>query len=183
MKINPIPDLAQNRQIRKYMYWSTRKASGNGNLPEDNITNYKKVQKTYPKIFMVWLSAIQCYFLNKSKEMPKERKVPLLFNNLYSCVIALATGAVLGKHIDKLTKTMIKKAETVYKNESAEDKKAMINGIDTGVPFLIEAVLFQYVGPVIATPLAISTTSYLSKKGMIDLSSKSNQTELKQNKN
>jgi hypothetical protein len=66
---------------------------------------------------------------------------------------------------------MLTRAESVY--ASHPHKKAMVNGIKTGVPFFTEAILFQYIGPVVATPLAVKTTSYLSKKGKINFKEKS----------
>lgn len=170
MEINPITSFAKSSTARKYMDWTAKEKRILVNGVETKVSNYARLQKYYPKFFMTWIALTQIYFLIKSKEMEKERKLPLMLNILMSCAIALATGAVCGKHINNLTNKMIERANVVYKNNS--QKSNLIDGIKTGMPFLTEAILFEYLGPVIATPLSIHAASYLSKKGLINLKEK-----------
>jgi len=168
MKINILPRLAQTKVINKAVNWALKEKTVTKNNVTTKITNYSKMQATFPNCFMVFVQALQCYFLNKSEEMPKERKIPLILNNTYSCTLALTTGLIFKNPIQKMTAKIIHQAETVYANNP--HKTNLINGIKTGIPFLTAAVLFQYIGPVIATPLSTQTTKWLAKKGYIDLS-------------
>lgn len=166
MEINPIIKFANSASARRYMDWAAKEKKVVIDGSETTVSNYERLQKHYPKFFMIWLAATQAYFLYKSKDMSEERKFPLMLNVLFSCAIALVTGALFGKHISNLTNTMAKRASVIYKDD---EKLKLVDGIKTGVPFLTEVLLFEYLGPVIATPLSIQATSYLSKKGMIDL--------------
>lgn len=171
MEINPIVGFAKTSAARKYMDWTAKEKTTIVNGVEKKVNNYARLQKYYPKFFMTWIALTQVYFLVKSKEMEKERKLPLMLNILMSCAIALATGAACGKHISKLTNKMVERANVLYKKDNA--KPDLIDGIKTGMPFLTEAVLFEYLGPVIATPLSIHAASYLTKKGIVNINQNS----------
>lgn len=166
MSINPITSFANSTSAKKYMDWAVKEKSAVVNGIETKVSNYSRLQKHYPKFFMIWLAATQGYFLYTSKDMSEERKFPLILNTLFSCTIAIVTGALLGKHISKLTNKMAHRANDIYKSNEKSD---LIDGIKTGVPFLTEVLLFEYLGPVIATPLSIHAASYMTKKGIVNL--------------
>lgn len=167
MRINNIlTRLYQSKPAKEYM----KRAMGGEKIVKNGVEvpeNYLKLQKIYPPIFMCFLALMQCGFLAQSKEMPKERKFPLIFNNIYSCIIALAVGAACHKHINKLTDHLAARAEAIYGKSNK-----IINGIRTGMPMLKEALLFEYVGYVAAVPLGTQTTNWLVKKGYLSFSSK-----------
>lgn len=167
MAINPIVKFANTSCAKKYMNWAVKERTIGPNNSQTKRSNYEWLQKNCPTVFLTTFFAVQSYFLYKSKDMKKERKYPLILNNLFSCSLALITGALLGKHINKLTNKMVERAKIIYKDPS--EKSDLVDGIKTGVPFLIGVMLFEYIGPVIATPLSIKATSLLEKKGLINL--------------
>lgn len=162
MRINNIlTGLYKSKPAKTYM----NRVMGGNKIIQNGVEiseNYSKLQKIYPPIFMCFLALMQCGFLAESKEMPKERKVPLIFNNIYSCIIALAIGAACGKHVNKLTDHLAERASAIYGKDSK-----IINGIRSGMPILKEALLFEYVGYVAAVPLGTQTANWLFKKGII----------------
>ena len=182
MKINPLTWIAKRNVTQKYIGWATTPIVKKGKkVIKDGkeVTNYPKLQKIIPPTFMCFLAAVQCGFLATSNEMPKERKIPLFWANIYSCVIGLGIGLIANKRINKITDKMVKRVETLFKTDENKDK--LINGIKIAVPTLKDAVLFQYVGYVAAVPLGIKTTSWLNKKGYINLSDKNDKPKLTMN--
>lgn len=165
---NILTRLYQSKPAKAYMN-AMEKKEVTQNGVKKVVDNFPKLQKIYPPIFMCFLALSQCGFLATSKEMPKERKIPLIFNNIYSCIIALGIGAVSGKHINKLTDHFVKRAGEIYGKDSR-----IINGIKNGIPILKEAILFEYVGYVAAVPLGTQTTNWLAKKGIIKFDNKPN---------
>lgn len=163
MRINNIlTGLYKSKPAQKYMDRVMQEKTVVKNGKKEIISNYSILQKAFPPAFMCFIQLTQCGFLAQSKEMPKERKVPLIFNNIYSCIIALAIGAACGKHVNKLTKHLATRAKAIY----GEGHK-IINGIESGMPILKEALLFEYVGYVAAVPLGTQTANWLFKKGII----------------
>lgn len=158
--------LYKSKPAKTYMNWSMDKNALKSGV-ERTGQNYSKLQKIYPPVFMCFLALVQSIFLAKSKDMSKDRKYPLIFNNIYSCIIALGIGAAFGKPVNKMTEKLVSKAVDIYGKDSK-----MINGIKTGVPILKEAFLFEYVGYVAAVPLGTQTTAFLAKKGIIKLDDK-----------
>lgn len=164
MNIKILPTIAKTKAVNKAVDWALKEKTVIKAGVENKVSNYGRLQKAFPTAFMVWLVAIQCGFFAKSKDMPKERKVPLILNNLYTCSMALGAGFLMKKPIDKMTDKFVKRAEVLY---SGADKKVLVNGIKNGIPFLTAVMLFHYFGPVIATPLSTHTTNYLAKKGLV----------------
>lgn len=175
VRINPLVTFANSKFAKKYIEWALTEKPVKGKNLKQTVTNYSKLQKVFPKFFMCFLTGIQCYFLAKSKEMPKERKIPLFITNLYSCAIALAIGAATGKHVNKFTDVLVKKAKNIYKDNP--NKTKLINGITTSIPVLNEAILFQYLGFVAAVPLGTKTAEYLFKKGIVKVESSPNRSK------
>lgn len=165
---NLLTGLYQSKPAQKYMSTMSKKEVVK-NGAKHVVDNYPRLQEIFPPAFMCFIQLSQVGFLATSKEMPDDRKVPLMFNNIYSCIIALAIGAVSGKHINKLKNNLIQKAEMLY----GKDTK-IINGIKSGIPILKEAFLFEYVGYVAAVPLGTQTTNLLVKKGIIKFDDKKN---------
>lgn len=181
MPINILPRLAETKIAKSAIHWATKpeiKIENNKPIPIPKTEghNYEKLQKVFPTIFLLINGTVQSYFLYKSKEMPKEKKSLLILNIAYSSAMALLVGMAIDKHIDNFKEKLISKAEKLYSNPanilvkrvSPENLK---NGIRTAVPFAITAFLFEYIGPVIATPMATQTTNWLVKKGIIKLNS------------
>ena len=168
MRINNVlTGLYQSKPAKEYM----SRVLGSKEVLKDGkkvtVPNYERLQEAFPPAFMCFIQLSQVGFLATSKEMPDERKVPLMFNNIYSCIIALAIGALSAKHINKMTELLKKRAGDMYGKDSK-----IINGIKSGIPILKEAFLFEYVGYVAAVPLGTQTTNWLAKKGIIKFDNK-----------
>lgn len=165
MKVGLLTKLYHSKPAQKYVDWALKSKKVVKNNVSQEVTNYSKLQKAVPVFFMAWLSLLQCYLFSRKKEMPKERRVPLILNEAYTCAMGVATSFLISKPVDKLTEKFVKRAEIVYKNNPK--KGMLINGIKTAVPAGITVCLFQYVFPVIATPMATQTSAFLKKKGIV----------------
>lgn len=164
---NPFEAFSKTKIAKIYTNWALKEKVVVKNGVKEKVTNYSRLQESYPDMFMTYAQLMQCYFLNKDEEMPKERKYPLILNNLYTCVIGLAIGLAFRKPIANIKQLSVERAKILY---SGPEKEILINGIKTAVPFLISTISFRYLGHVIATPLSTQTTQFLAKKGLINLS-------------
>lgn len=162
MKINGLTRLANSKVVRKFENWALTPLE---NDPTKTLNKLSKVQKYYPTLFALFVGIVQGVCLYSSKDMPKERKIPLVLNIANNDAIALIGGALLSKPSDKFLNKMIERASVIYDKDPK--KLIYLNGIKTAVPFFITAALFKYVGAVLATPLADKMNNYLVKKGLV----------------
>jgi hypothetical protein len=166
MKIHE--SIYKSKTMDRFIKWAAPK-----NLPEKIITNYDKLQKIYPPVFMVLTIGIgQTGVILASDDMPKKRRIPLALNNIINCLISLTGGLIIAKHSKKLTDIFVKRAEVVFAKKGKEYQEQVANGIKTAIPMAITAFLFKYIGQVIATPITDKVNKFLIKKGLIDYSDK-----------
>lgn len=168
MKTSLLTNLYNTKTAQKYADWALKSKDIVQNGKTKSVSNYDKLQKYVPIAFMAWIALAQSFFISKNKEMPKERKVPLMLNEIFSCAMGVVASLLLSGPISKLTEKFIDRAEIIYKENP--QKEILRNGIKTAIPAAITVTLFQYVFPVIATPMATQATAYLKKKGMVKFS-------------
>lgn len=169
MKLNILKGIANTKTVKKFESWALRTTTDKNN-PAKKVSNYQKLQNIYPISFMTFVAIIQSAFLYKEKEMPKERRIPLALNNLINAVISITGGILISKPTDKYMDKVLNRANVLYENHP--NKANLINGIKTAIPFIVPALLFRYVGAVLATPLADKANNFLVKKGLVDYSKK-----------
>jgi hypothetical protein len=167
MKINILPKVANSAPMQKYAKLALTEKKVVKNNIEKTVTNYSRLQVAFPTLLAFWFAGIQGYFLQKSKNLTKDVKSTLILQNVYSCAIGLAGGLLLGKKITKLADTLVNRADKLYKNE---EKEILKDGIRNVVPVATTAIMYHYIGQVIATPMASQSLKYLQKKRMINLS-------------
>lgn len=164
MRVNVLKYIANTKTMNRFQNWAVKECPMKKNTSQ-TLTNYAKLQKIYPASFALFAGLVQGIFIYKSKDMPKERKIPLILNLANNDVIALVGGALLNKPADKFLEKMMERANVIYKDNP--NKAIFINGMKTAVPFFVTAVLFKYIGPVLATPLADKCNRFLVKKGWV----------------
>lgn len=174
MKIGILTRLYKSTPAKAYVKWANEFAKEKGVITDR--TNHDNAQEIFPIILMAWLSLIQCGFIAKNKEMPKEKKATLVASEVYSVALGVVGGLLLRKPLRRLTKKFTDRAEELYKaTKTTKEINELTNGIKTAVPAAVSIVLFQYLGQVIATPFASKTSSHLNKQGKLDfLDSKKN---------
>lgn len=165
MRINPLVNIAKSPAAKRYVDWALKEHTVVKDGVEKQVTNYSKLQKGFPYFFLWWLALAQSGFLLNSKTMPEERKGPLVLNTLYSCVIGTIGGMVLNKKIAKLTENMVKRADVIYKEHPKKD--IFKNGIKNAVPIAVAAFFFEFIGPVVSTPMATQSMEFLKKHGIV----------------
>lgn len=169
MRLNLLTSIARSKPIQKFEEWALKETPSKSN-PAKKVTNYSKLQKIYPPLGALFAGIVQGACLYSSKDMPKERKLPLVLNIANNDIIALIGGALISKRVDKFLDKMEDRAKVIYYKDPK--KLIYLNGIKTAIPFFISAVLFKYIGPVLATPLADKTNKILVKKGLIHYDNK-----------
>ena len=88
----------------------------------------------------------------KNNKIEKERKKPLIYNNLISTGISLAGGYTIDKFIQKNTQGFIKKFSELNKNDPKLPK--YIEGINILRPTLIFAGIYYGIMPIVSTYIA-----------------------------
>ncbi len=88
----------------------------------------------------------------KNEKIEKERKKPLIYNNLISTGISLAGGYTIDKLVQKNTEGFIKKFSELNKNDPKLPK--YIEGINILRPTLIFAGIYYGIMPIISTYIA-----------------------------
>lgn len=176
MKLNILKHIANTKTVSKFEKWAL-KTTPDKNNPAKKISNYEKMQKVYPIAFMTFAAVVQSVFICKEKEMPKERRIPLALNNLINAVMSITGGILISKPTNKYLDKILERANVLY--EHNPNKANLINGIKTAIPFIIPALLFRYVGAVLATPLADKANNFLVKKGLVDYSKEDNRSDKK----
>jgi len=155
--------IANTNTMKRVINWAVPKdVSGTAK------TNYDTLQKIWPTAFMLLTVGVaQTGVILNSDDMPKKRRIPLALNNVITCAISLLGVLVTDRYTDKLMNKFANRAKVIFKNEKQE---RMVNGIKTGMPILVSALLYKYIGQVLATPLADKVNKYLVKKEMVDYS-------------
>lgn len=172
MKIPSILEtIAKSNMVKRFENWAVKETPLKAN-PQKKITNYSKLQNAYPMSFMLFIGIVQMLCIYKSKDMPKERKFPLLLNIINNDIIAIIGGLILNNPMNKFIDKAVERAKIIYKINP--DKPVYINGIKTAIPFIVSAFMFKYLGAVIATPLAHNSNKLLIKAGLIDYSDTKN---------
>jgi len=158
--------IANTNTMKRVVNWAVPKGAS-----ESSKTNYDKLQKIWPSAFMLLTAGLgQTLVIYKSDDMPKKRRIPLIINNIITCSISLLGGLVTKKYVDKLTEKMKTRAGVVFAKENSKYIETIQNGVKTSIPVLVSALLYKYIGPVLATPLTDKVNKHLVKKGMIDYS-------------
>lgn len=176
MNLSILKRIANTKTVNKFEKWALKESPLKNN-PAKRVSNYEKLQQIYPISAMTFGAVMQSLFLYKEKEMPKERKIPLVLNNLINAAISIPGGLILSKPINKYMEKVVSRANVLYKHHP--NKANLINGIKTAIPFIVPAILFRYVGAVLATPLADKANNFLIKKGLVDYSKEDKQADKK----
>lgn len=159
--------VANTNTMHKLENWAVRETPLKSD-PTKMVTNYSKLQKIYPSIFMLFTIGAQTAVIYNSKDMPKKRRIPLVLNNIITCALSIIGGLLMSKPTTKFVDLMIRRANVLY--EHNPNKSFLVNGIKTAIPFLIPALTYKFLGPVIATPLADKANNLLVKKRLVDYS-------------
>lgn len=167
MKTGILTGLYKLTISKRYVEWAGKFAKEKGVLTDR--THYENAQEIMPIFTMAWISLVQCLFIAKNKDMPKEKKATLVASEVYSVALGVIGGLLLRKPVRRLTKNFTNRAEELYKASKTEKEiTRLTNGIKTAIPAAVSIVLFQYLGQVIAAPPASKTSTYLNKKGKLD---------------
>lgn len=166
MSIRIHEKIANTNTMKSIVKWADP-----SNASETTKTSFNKLQKHWPEAFMLLTAGVgQTWVIYKSDDMPKKRRIPLIINNIITCSISILGGLITDKYTERFKDKLIKRASVVFAEKDSKYIETMQNGVKTAVPVLISALLYKYIGPVIATPITDKVNKYLVKKGMIDYS-------------
>lgn len=164
-----LTSIANSRVMQKSVNWATTPAKS---ALAKGVTKkpFDKIQEYLPLIMGVWVGVVQSVLTYRSKDMPKERRVPLAMSIGISDAIGLAGTLLIDGRVKKFTQRVQDRVDKLPIKQVEKDH--LKNGVKTAVPFLIFAFMFKYAAQVISTPLANMTNNYFKNKGMINYSEK-----------
>ncbi|MEW5822481.1 MAG: hypothetical protein AB1782_19965, partial [Cyanobacteriota bacterium] len=158
--------LANSGTSNKIAQWGAQN-SDKLDLLGKPINNFNaRVVPTMAALLPIWISAF--YVINnlQSKKIPKERKIPLLINDIIVCTFSTAAGLTVAKLFDAMQIGMIENMKKIVTNP---EKQALLKGgIKQMMAIAAFTLVFRYLGPVIATPLADKVTKFLIKHNLIE---------------
>lgn len=158
--------LANAGKMKKFAEWGANNSSKVDllNKPISNLN--AKVVPAMSALLPIWISSFYVYSNIKSDKIPKERKTPLLINDIIICAFSTVAGFTVSKLFDAMKTTMNNNLKTVVKE--AKDIARLQQGIKQMMAIAAFTLVFRYLGPVIATPLADKVNTFLIKKGYIE---------------
>lgn len=96
-------------------------------------------------------TGMYAYFIDRNKDIERERKPALQYQNLI-CGVAGATMAnSVNKSIQKHQAEIIK---VLQKNKSIQNPEGLINGLKIAMPVIIFTSIIRFLIPVISTPIS-----------------------------
>lgn len=131
-------------------------------------TRYDALNFHLPNVHGAFISTLYIINAKMSKDIPEERKPTLILNNAINGILAIsATYAFIGvtnKMRAKFIKNVVRASQEMF---SGSDLNKMARGAGLLSRLLIASIIFRYLTPVFATPLADRATKLLVKKGLI----------------
>ena len=130
MKLSVINSVAKSAPSRRFVEWMNKPIKStvqSGAVGVVGKTRYDIAQVHVPVLVGLWITGCQAYAIYKSKNMPKERKNPLLFNILVGNALATAgiytltafLNGTKNKFVNRFLKGLLKsKPFLCYENSS-----------------------------------------------------------------
>ena len=158
--------IAQTDKVNRFIEWGAKESTKKDLLGKTINNNNAKVVPVMAALLPIWISSFYVYSNIKSDKIPKERKTPLLINDVIICLFSTIAGVTVSKLFDAMQTTMNNNLKTVIKD--IEKQAQLKQGIKQMMAIAAFTVVFRYLGPVIATPLADKVNTFLIKKGYIE---------------
>jgi hypothetical protein len=150
-----LPTLYNSQPMQKAIKWGSTQTTINGQAR----TNFSRLTKHLPGIFGIWITGFYLLCMAKSKDIPKERKRPLILNNLLIGLFGITGGYVASGAIHKFTKALEPRFEKIVKNHPK--KEILLGGLRAVAPLIGFTFVFRYICPVLGTPAANSLNKFL----------------------
>jgi hypothetical protein len=139
-------------------------------------TRFDVLHYHLPNLHGIYISGLYILNTKLSKDIPEERKPTLILNNAINGLLAITATYTLMGLTNKIRANFVQKAiqnvQKYYPN--LKNPKKIGTGADLFSRFLVTCVIFRYLTPVLATPLADRATKFLIKKGIMKDPNKAN---------
>lgn len=147
--------IANNSAIKGAVNWASKDGGKNLGILKNHL----------PAVMGVYMTTFYAVNNLSSDKIPKERKIPLLINDIICCAFGTFGGYLLSDGIFAFQKALASRFEQVV--VESPNKALMTKGLKSIVPLLAFTFMFRYIGPVFAVPLADKITKGLIKMGWI----------------
>lgn len=108
------------------------------------------------------LNCFYMYNVSKSKKIEEEQKGPLMLNMLIGTILSTLGGYKLNKSIDK--KFISKIENAIAKEYSGKNVKTLMDGFKIAKSLMVFQLLYRFMCPVIATPIANHISNKIREK-------------------
>lgn len=106
------------------------------------------------------------YFIEKNKDIEKERKPALQYQNII-CGVA---GATLANGVNKkIQKHQTQIIESLKKKKNIQNPEGLINGLKIAMPVIVFTSIIRFLIPVISTPISSRINEYKEKHRKINI--------------
>ena len=135
------------------------------NLAIKHQTQDKNLSKYMSATTDTILTGSAAMLINKSDKIEKDRKKPLIYNNLISTAITIIAGLTLDKAISKAGSNLVEKFEHLNLHNPKLPK--FIEGINILRPTLIFAGIYYGILPIFSTFIAEKTDNFINKSNKV----------------
>lgn len=147
--------IANNSAVKGAVNWAAK----------DGAKNLGTLKNHLPAVMGIYMTSFYAINNLSSDKIPKERKIPLLINDIICCAFGTFGGYLLSDGIFTFQRALATRFEKVVADHPK--KLVMSKGLKSIVPLLAFTFMFRYIGPVFAVPLADKITKGLIKHGVI----------------
>ena len=149
MKISTIlTNFANKSNVKRYCEWA--------NKPKVD----KYLNNGFPLVESAYVTSLYCIDIKASKDIPEERKNPLVYNSLICMVAGMFGGITLNKLIKPIENDVVKNLEKM------DIKKVthVIAGIRIILPLLLTSLCLRFIVPIAATPTSVFVDEHFKSK-------------------
>ena len=152
MKVNPLKWLSETKPVQKF---------------------FKKVcDPKYESFFNNTLPTIEtglstmCYIVatEKQKDIPREQKNVLQWQNVLSGVAGMAIGTYLNRQVTKFANALAPKID-----KNLFDVHKVAGGIKVGLPLLMTAILMRTISPIVVAQASSMIEDHRRAKNKLDI--------------
>ena len=155
MRTNLLMSMYKYPTMRKIVNWASKSSEIKSGR------NLEILKKHLPAWAGIWYAGFYVLSILKSKDIPEERKRPLVINSIFTAIAGVLGGYALSGFIERFAGALEKRFEKIIANDS--EKILLKKGFKSVVPLFAFSAMFRYICPVISIYVADKINKFLIK--------------------
>lgn len=143
--------------IRKAVDWAGKESAIQPEL--SSAGNLQALKKHLPAWVGIWYAGFYVLSILKSKDIPEDRKRPLVINSIFTGIVGALGGYALSGFIERFAGALEKRFEEIIAKNP--EKILLKKGFKSVVPLFAFSAMFRYICPVISIYAADKINKFL----------------------